>query len=473
MLMFDSSLGIDFRKNHLIFTLLRKSPGKIKLVDWGIHPLLPEEQKEERETQVIHLVNQFISTHLFNREKVSISIPREKVIARFIRLPVATKENLRKVLEYEAAKYTPFGSKEIYFDYHLLEEDKEWLHLFTVFIKRAELDWYSSLLKKIGIQPVSIQIPSTAALNLFFYNKTMEKHEMAILLDVTEPFFEMNLLQGGDWRESFHLPLPPEEKESKIINTFKRSGLKNANSNSTYFVYGLDISERMFSSLKEGNQIKAVSFPPLDRIQVEKGVSRPDKIYSSIGIPLKGLTKTHFDLNLVPLELKKKARQMGKPLFIILTSFALLLSFTWGIGVFIQYRRELNAVNAEIKKKKPEVEVVEKLQRQKEELRKEISELVKMKSGGVSKVEMLKELTQILPSTVWVWNLKCTGKEVEISGFADSASDLISLLDKSPLFEKVEFLAPVTKERERGAGGDKEKERFKIKMRLEGRGTEP
>jgi general secretion pathway protein L len=471
--MFDSSLGIDFRKNHLIFTLLRKSLGKIKLVDWGIHTLLSEEQKEERETQVIHLINQFISTHLFNREKVSISIPRDKVIARFIRLPAATKENLRKVLEYEAAKYTPFGSKEIYFDYHLLKEDKEWLHLFVVFIKRTELDGYSSLLKKIGIQPISIQVPSTAALNLFFYNKTMEKQEIAVLLDVSEPFFEMNLLQGGDWRESFHLPMPPEEKESTIINTFKRSGLKNSNSNSTYFVYGLDTSERMFSSLKEGDQIKAVSFPPLDRIQVEKGASRPDKIYSSIGIPLKGLTKTHFDLNLVPFDLKKKARQIGKPLFIILTSFALLLSLTWGIGVFIQYRRELNAVNAEIKKKKPEVVVVEKLQRQKEELGKEISELVKMKSGGVSKVEMLKELTQILPSTVWVWNLKCTGREVEISGFADSASDLISLLDKSPLFEKVEFLAPVTKERERAAAGDKEKERFKIKMRLEGRGAEP
>ena len=51
--------------------------------------------------------------------------------------------------------------------------------------------------------------------------------------------------------------------------------------------------------------------------------------------------------------------------------------------------------------------------------------------------------------------------------------DLIALLDRSPLFEKVEFLSPVTKERERGVAGDKERERFKIKMRLEGRGMEP
>jgi general secretion pathway protein L len=74
-----------------------------------------------------------------------------------------------------------------------------------------------------------------------------------------------------------------------------------------------------------------------------------------------------------------------------------------------------------------------------------------------------------LPRTVWIWNLKHTGKEIEISGFADSASDLIPLLDKSPLFEKLEFLTPVTKERMMMGSEAKEKERFKIKMRLEGK----
>jgi general secretion pathway protein L len=470
MLMFDSSLGIDFKKNHLILTLLKKSLGKIKLVDYGIHPIFPEDQKEEREAQVINLINQFISKHSVNREKVSISIPREKVVARFIQLPIATKENLRRVLEYEAPKYTPFGNKEIYFDYHLIKEEKEWLQLFAVFIKKAEVDDYLLLLKKVGIQPLSIQIPSTAALNLFFYHKTMEKNEIAVLLDVTEPFFEMNLVQGGDWRESFHLPLPLEEKESKIINTFKRLGLKgDSSSKSTFFVYGLDASEKMLPSLREGNQIKGVFLPPLNRIEAETGASRPDKIFPSIGVPLKGLTKTRFDLNLLPFEMRKRVRQIGKPLFIILTSLALILSLTWGMGIFIRYRNELKGINAEMKKKKPAIEAVEKLQRQKEALRKEISELEKIKSGEVSKIEILREFTQLLPSTVWIWNLKYTGREIEISGFADSASDLIPLLDKSPFFEKVEFLTPVTKERTMMGGEAKEKERFKIKMRLEAR----
>jgi hypothetical protein len=55
-------------------------------------------------------------------------------------LPIATKENLRKVLEYEVSKYTPFEKEEIYFDYQILKEEKEWLDLFAVFIKREEVD---------------------------------------------------------------------------------------------------------------------------------------------------------------------------------------------------------------------------------------------------------------------------------------------------------------------------------------------
>jgi Tfp pilus assembly protein PilN len=72
---------------------------------------------------------------------------------------------------------------------------------------------------------------------------------------------------------------------------------------------------------------------------------------------------------------------------------------------------------------------------------------------------------------VWIWNLKYNGKEIEISGFADSASDLISLIDKSPFFDKVEFMAPVTKERQVKPEGPQEKERFKIKARIEAKKT--
>jgi Tfp pilus assembly protein PilN len=475
MMIFNSCLGIDFRQKHLVLTFLKRSFGKIKLVDYGIHPILPENQKEERQAQVISLINTFISNHQISRERISVSIPREKVSVRFIRLPIATKENLRRVLEYETSKYTPFERGETYFDYHILKEEKEWLDLFAVFVKRVDVDHYLSSLKKIRIQPISIQVPFTAALNLFFYNEGAKEKDVSVLLDVSDFFFEMNLIQERNLRETLHLPLPSEGKASRMMNTLQRSGLKGDSLSKTeVFVYGLGSDDSMLASLKEIDQIKGVFFPPLNRIEAGKGTSELHRIYSSIGIPLKGLVKTDFDLDLLPIEMRKKVRQIGKPLFVILTSIALLLSLIWGIGVSARYRRELDVITGEIKKRKPEVEAVERLQKQKEEFGKEISTLGKIEMEEVSKIEVLRELTQLLPSAVWIWNFKCTGKEIEISGFADSASDLIPLLDKSPLFEKVEFLAPVTKERMIIAGIDmKEKERFKIKARLESRRTGP
>src|SRR4030043_1519077 len=132
----------------------------------------------------------------------------------------------------------------------------------------------------------------------------------------------------------------------------------------------------------------------------------------------------------------------------------------------MHYRKEREAVNAEIKKRRPAVEALEKLQKQRDDYRKEITELNQIRSGEISKVEVLEEVSRLLPNTTWIWNLKYNGKEMELSGFADSASDLIPLLDKSPLFEKVEFLAPVTKELQMRGEGKKEKERFKIKAKI-------
>lgn len=467
MSIFNQSLGIDFRSNHLILTLLRKSWGKIRLVAYKIHPLGSEGQKEGQEGQWINLIGHFIAEHQINKERTFISIPREKVVVRFLRLPVATKENLRKVIEYEAPKYTPFDKEEAYFDYQILREDKEWLQLIVIFMKKEELNPYLSALKKIGIVPLSIQVPSVAALNLFFYHGE-DKTRETVLLDVGEPFFEMNFIRGGEWRESFHLPLPAEKRVEKIIDTFTRSGLpEDSLSRAIFFVHGL-ASEKTLPALQESGALNGVAPPPLDRIEAAAGKSRLESIYASIGVPLRGVTQTRLDLNLLPLEMRKKVKQIGKPLFLVFLAVAFILGITWGMGVYSQNQNTLEALRAEVKKRKPEIDAIEKMQKQRGDLAKEISEFEKISSGDLPKTEILKELSQILPSTVWVWNIKFSGGDIEMSGFADSASDLIPLLDKSPFFEKVEFMAPVTKERERRMGGDKEKERFKIKLRLEG-----
>jgi Tfp pilus assembly protein PilN len=474
MPIFKESLGIDFKTNHLILSLLRRSFRKLRLVDYRIYPLWSEGQREVQEAQWISLISTFISKNEVNGERVSVSIPREKALLRFLRLPLATKENLRKVLEYEAPKLIPFDKEAFFFDYQVLKEDAEWVYLMAVFVKKDELEPYLNLLKKVGIQPISIQIPAVAALNLFFYHEGDKGHEVSVLLDVNAPFYEMNILEGKEWKDSFHLPLGGEKQEERILHAFRRGALKEPSlSRAMFFVYGLDATEKALPNFQEADGMKGVASPPMDRIEVGADETLPDYIYPSIGLPLTGLTDTRLKVNLLPVEMRKKVREYGKPVFLILLSLAVVLGLTWGGRVYSRYEKELESLRAEIKKKKPEVEAVEKLQKQRTELTTEMAEFEKIARRAVSEVRILQELAQVLPDSVWIWQYKFSGREIEISGFADSASELIPLLDKSSLFEKVEFLAPVTKERERRIGVEKDRERFKIKMRLEGMGGTP
>ena len=410
---------------------LRRSFGKIRLAGFGIHPLLLETTKEEREAQVIGLINSFISKHQARKERVSISLPRENVVLRFIKFPAATKENLRKVLEYETSRLTPFEKGETYADYQVLKEEKERLHLLVAFAKKADVDYYLTLLKKVGMTPLSIQVSSVAALNLFCYHEEPRNGAPTILLDVAEPFLELNLLQRGEWTESIRLPLPSEDRASKIVSLLNRMGLKEDSvSKSSILVYGPGGDEAFSSSLKTLPSIRQVFSPPLHRLDIGKEAPNPGRVYSSIGLPLQGLTRTRFHLNLLPMEMRKKVRQFGKPLFLVLTLIAFVLCVSWGVGAYQQHKGAWETVSGEIKKRKPEVDAVEKLQKQKEGLAKEVAEFGKIEAGEQSKIDVLRELAQILPGTVWIWNLKYNGKEVEISGRTLRTYDM-SLLSPS------------------------------------------
>jgi general secretion pathway protein L len=75
-------------------------------------------------------------------------------------------------------------------------------------------------------------------------------------------------------------------------------------------------------------------------------------------------------------------------------------------------------------------------------------------------VEVLDELTRLVPDQAHLIQLELRDQTVELHGFASTASDLIGLLDESPLFKAPQFRSPVTQDRRSGA------ERFHISVEL-------
>lgn len=78
-------------------------------------------------------------------------------------------------------------------------------------------------------------------------------------------------------------------------------------------------------------------------------------------------------------------------------------------------------------------------------------------------LDVLSELTRLIPDTARLTELRLTGSSVDIVGLAQDAPALIAKLEASSLFKEVKFRSPVMRRPELN------KERFEITMALEGR----
>lgn len=88
------------------------------------------------------------------------------------------------------------------------------------------------------------------------------------------------------------------------------------------------------------------------------------------------------------------------------------------------------------------------------------SALFTRKASEISQIELVNELTRLLPDEAWVQSLRIEGATVDVNGLAKSATALLPLFDSHPVFSEATLIAPVTAE----PGQDRE--RFSLRLRL-------
>jgi Tfp pilus assembly protein PilN len=108
------------------------------------------------------------------------------------------------------------------------------------------------------------------------------------------------------------------------------------------------------------------------------------------------------------------------------------------------------------------VKKVETLKKDVDALESEVSTISDFKKGRPMALHILKELTTILPKSAWLTRVRVTNTGVEIDGYAAAATELLSKLEASPYFKKVEFASPTFRDVRLNS------DRFVIKMEIEG-----
>jgi Tfp pilus assembly protein PilN len=101
--------------------------------------------------------------------------------------------------------------------------------------------------------------------------------------------------------------------------------------------------------------------------------------------------------------------------------------------------RYLRSLNIEIAKLTPQAMAAAKLEKDIETARQRITLLDDVRKRSKADIDILGEMTKILPPPIWLNSLEINRTQVMVAGEADQAAPLLKQIDASPFFEQSQF----------------------------------
>ncbi|QTA80616.1 Type IV pilus assembly protein, PilM and PilN domains-containing [Desulfonema limicola] len=398
-MIFQDSLGAEISNHRLVIVYLQSSFKGIRLVNHSIYSLDKDQEINNKLQSVSRFIEDFKKENRIGNINIFTGIPDDLVIYKEIIFPIAVKENLRSAIGYEMEKHIPLKHDDIYYDFQILEEDKEnnQLKILLIIAKKEAVDPYVNFARSLPGGVSGIEASSVSLSNFFSFVK-----------------------QDGSSRSLENTP--------RFFHSNKQAFLS------------------LFS-------------------QMEKNIISKTGILSQEPVPafalaLKGLWNVPFNINLLPPEYRKKPGRAGYYVMTALAVIIILSALAWGGSSVIRRQMAVNEINTEINRLGAEIIEIDKMQDQINNIENRINNLKSLSRGYVSLSDIMRELAQILPETAWIRDFNLTEQGIQITGNAESASELIGIIEASPLFKDAAFLSTIVKEKEN-------KERFSIGFKAE------
>lgn len=465
-------LGIDLRGGLLCHALLSKAFGRIQLLDWGIETL-PTDEKDRPELLKERLAG--LLSRLPKRPGfVTLGLPRRLVTMRSVSIPAVGEEEMKGIVDYEVERHIPFPLEEAQYDFQVLTHDAEQATVLLAATKKEEIGRYLTLLREAGITPTALGVSTFASFNALFYNQGGGTEEpVRALIDLRDGEVELGLAKQGILRYSRCVTLDPTAPLERLVSELSvLVGYLDANGDrhtGRISLSGTDVGKGdLLRHLGERTGLEVEFLQPFQRIKANNvDPQAAHSLGSAVGLALHGLVALPLDIDLLPKELAPPRRDPSLATTFRLLALIVVLGVVFLVNGAIRERRALADLTAKLDQVKTEAAKVEQLKGEVGVLAGQIAALQTVDQEETRKLDILRELIQVLPKGVTLTLFSVDKREVRIGGaISGSASDLISILEQSPLFENAQFTSPVA---QRGAEGQD----FQIKALLETKSAPP
>jgi len=483
-LLFKTFVGIEFKEDSIIIACLKNDFPGLNLLSSSVFPL-----RDDDET--IADIGRFITRYVRESSNVFVSIPRKWAVIKFMEVPSPKgkgKNALINMVRFEIERHIPYQIEDVSYDFQLMKEDKAACLVLCVAVHKEKIDYVKRFLEKLTLQPQIITISPFAILNSIEFSEAAvggwkelsgitkkpdiweRKNATVISLFIDRDNAHFALLRDGScvYINSFVLNLnkPPEAVVDDISSELATLPPQFPMEKINKMVLSGTIASlsELSAGLAAKLGIKVQTVNPVSKFSKGEEKTGLQALAASVGACYSGLGRGHLKINLLP----HKADIMNRKTGTLITRISIPLIFLLIAGIFIgellNDKRLLMKIEQTLKENEPMVRTVEKLTSNLSDFEQQRDFFLTVKEDDIL-LDALTELTNIMPAEAWLTDFNYkeihdkkdeTSKgELIIGGYALSSSALISILENSPYFEKVEFVGPVTKRLD--------KEGFKIK----------
>ncbi len=169
-------------------------------------------------------------------------------------------------------------------------------------------------------------------------------------------------------------------------------------------------------------------------------------------------------INLLPDEDRQPEQKGVGRLSIFFAVIAVILAFAAFKIPFDQRQRTAEDLHAAVALAKAKAGTTLELSKEVDRLAASNRFLGEAKRNAPKVTEVIETLTRLLPDDTYLRQFKLKNREIRLSGHSAAASNLVGVIEDSPLFEKARFRSPVTQDTRAGL------ERFNLSAEIPGGG---
>jgi general secretion pathway protein L len=115
------------------------------------------------------------------------------------------------------------------------------------------------------------------------------------------------------------------------------------------------------------------------------------------------------------------------------------------LAVIAGKQRHLHKLEKKLVRVRQEADKLSGIRKQNQALIKYFETLSEQMHEQSITIDLLKELTELIPEDTWLRSLAIRGRKVHLSGTSSSATTVVKALEDSPFFKEVHFDSPVVK----------------------------